>query len=99
VAPAVGWYGSLRLPCDHYVRLDGNDYSVHPAAVGRQVLLPADLDRVPAFGDGELVAGHERIWATQTISDPTHVQAAKVLRCKRIGTASDPGARRDDPLP
>ena len=28
VPPVVGWRGSLRLPRDHYVRLDGNDYSV-----------------------------------------------------------------------
>jgi hypothetical protein len=33
------------------------------------------------------VADHERIWAThQTISDPAHVEAAKVLRRSRIGT-------------
>jgi hypothetical protein len=25
-----------RLACDHYMRLDANDYSVHPAAVGRR---------------------------------------------------------------
>ena len=31
VAPATGWRASLRLPRDHYVRLDSNDYSVHPA--------------------------------------------------------------------
>jgi transposase len=30
VAPVTGWANSLRLPRDHYVRLDGNDYSVHP---------------------------------------------------------------------
>ena len=88
VAPAVGWCSSLRLPRDHYVRLDGNDYSVHPASIGRRVLVRADLDRVQAFCDGERVADHERIWAThQTVSDPDHVQAAKVLRRKRINAA------------
>ncbi|RAV14658.1 IS21 family transposase [Mycolicibacterium sp. GF69] len=85
VAPATGWCSSLRLPRDHYIRLDGNDYSVHPAAVGRRVLVRADLDRVQAFCDGQPVAEHDRIWAThQTISDPTHVEAAKVLRRRRI---------------
>jgi hypothetical protein len=34
------------------VRLDGNDYSVHPAAVGRRVEVVADLDRVWVRGDG-----------------------------------------------
>jgi transposase len=85
VAPATGWCSSLRLPRDHYIRLDGNDYSVHPTAVGRRVLVRADLDRVQAFCDGHLVAEHARLWAThQTTSDPGHVEAAKVLRRKRI---------------
>jgi transposase len=88
VAPAVGWCCSLRLPRDHYVRLDSNDYSVHPACIGRRVLVRADLHRVQAFSDGHLVGDHERIWAShQTISDPDHVQAAKVLRRKHISTA------------
>jgi transposase len=85
VAPATGWCSSLRLPRDHYVRLDSNDYSVHPGAVGRRVLVRADLDRVQAFCDGQTVADHDRIWAIhQTISDSAHVQAAKVLRRSRI---------------
>jgi len=85
VAPAVGWCSSLRLPRDHYIRLDSNDYSVHPSAVGRRILVRADLDRVQAFCDGQTVASHDRIWAThQTISDPIHVEAAKVLRRRRI---------------
>ena len=87
VAPATGWCSSLRLPRDHYVRLDSNDYSVHPAVIGRRVLVRADLDRVQAFC-GELVADHERIWAVhQTLSDPDHVQAAKVLRRNHISAA------------
>jgi transposase len=85
VAPATGWCSSLRLPRDHYVRLDSNDYSVHPAGIGRRVVVRADLDRMQAFCDGELLADHERIWAVhQTISDPTHVEAAKVLRRKHF---------------
>jgi transposase len=87
VAPATGWRASVRLPRDHYIRLDGNDYSVHPSMIGRRVEVIADLDRVQAFCDGRSVADHERIWAThQTISDPAHVEAAKVLRRSRIGT-------------
>ena len=85
VAPAAGWCSSLRLPRDHYMRLDSNDYSVHPAAVGRRVLVRADLDRVQAFCDGQTVADHPRVWAThQTISAPVHVEAAKMLRRSRI---------------
>lgn len=91
VAPATGWCCSLRLPRDHYLRLDSNDYSVHPVAVGRRVLVRADLQRVQAFCDGQTVADHARIWAThQTISDPLHVQAAKVLRRSRIHNPPPP---------
>src|SRR4051812_35838342 len=78
VAPATGWRASTRLARDHYVRLDGNDYSVHPGVIGRRVEVTADLDRVQAFCDGRLVADHERAWAKhQSISDPEHVAAAR----------------------
>ncbi|MGH3881398.1 MAG: IS21 family transposase [Actinophytocola sp.] len=86
VAPATGWRASSRLARDHYIRLDSNDYSVHPAVIGRRVEVIADLARVGALCDGKLVANHERVWAGhQTISGPEHVEAAKVLRRKRIG--------------
>jgi hypothetical protein len=39
------WKTSLRLPRDHYVRMDTCDYSVHPQAVGRRVEVAADLDQ------------------------------------------------------
>lgn len=84
VAPVTGWCASVRLPRDHYIRLDGNDYSVHPSAVGRRILVRADLDRVQALCDGQSVAEHTRLWAThQSVSDPAHLEAAKVLRCRR----------------
>jgi transposase len=87
VAPATGWRSALRLARDHYVRLDANDYSVHPAAVGRRVEVLADLGRVRVHCDGRLVADHERCWARhQTLSDPDHLRAAKALRAEhRIG--------------
>jgi transposase len=86
VAPATGWRASTRLPRDHYIRLDSNDYSVHPSVIGRRIEVIADLARVRAVCDGRLVADHERIWAWhQTISDPEHVAAAKALRRSRIG--------------
>jgi transposase len=85
VPPATGWEMSLRLPRDHYVRLGSNDYSVHPSAVGRRVLVRADLDRVRVWCDGAVVADHQRVWARhQTISDPAHVSAAQLLRQQRF---------------
>jgi hypothetical protein len=66
------------------VRLDSNDYSVHPAAVGRRVEVAADLERVRVFCEGRLVADHERCWARhQTLSDPAHLTAAARLRRDR----------------
>ncbi len=44
IAPPGWWEASLRLPRDHYVRLDTCDYSVHPLAVGRRIEVAADLD-------------------------------------------------------
>jgi hypothetical protein len=68
-------------PRDHYVRLGGNDYSVHPAAVGRRVEVHADLDTVTVTCAGTVVAVHPRIWAShQTITDPDHHAAAVPLR-------------------
>jgi transposase len=84
VAPPTGWRSSLRLPRDHYVRLDSNDYSVHPAAIGRRVELAADLEGVRVFCDGRLVADHARCWARhQALSDPAHLAAAARLRRDR----------------
>jgi transposase len=86
VAPVTGWRSSTRLARDHYVRLDGNDYSVHPAVIGRRVEVLADLARVRALCDGRIVADHERIWAKhQTISADEHVTAARALRAQRVG--------------
>jgi transposase len=86
VAPPLGWRAATRLARDHYIRLDSNDYSVHPAVIGRRIEVVADLARVRVFCGGKPVAEHDRVWAWhQTISDPEHVEAAKVLRRNRIG--------------
>jgi len=86
VPPATGWRFSARLARDHYIRLDANDYSVHPAVIGRRIEVIAGLDRVRAVCDGQVVADHQRAWARhQTISDPAHVAAARALRRQRAG--------------
>jgi transposase len=84
VAPRTGWAAAVRLPRDHYVRLDSNDYSVHPAAVGRLVEVRADLTTVTVTLGRQVVASHERCWARhQTLTDPDHVAAAAVLRTRQ----------------
>jgi transposase len=81
IAPRLGWRTSVRLPRDHYVRLDGNDYSVHPSVVGRRVEVTADLDTVTVRCGERLVAEHARCWDRhQTITDPAHRAAAAALR-------------------
>lgn len=93
VAPVTGWRSSARLARDHYIRLDGNDYSVHPAVIGRRIEVVADLHRVRAYCEGRLVADHDRLWAKhQTVSDPEHVAAATALRRDRIALVR-PGAQ------
>ena len=37
---SLGWHNRIRLPRDHYVRVDTCDYSVDPAVIGRMVDCP-----------------------------------------------------------
>jgi transposase len=91
VAPVTGWRSSGRLARDHYIRLDSNDYSVHPAVIGRRIEITADLDRVTVACDGRVAASHQRIWAWhQTITDPEHLAAARALRRERITVLRPP---------
>lgn len=91
VPPVTGWESTGRLARDHYVRLDSNDYSVHPSAVGRRILIRADLGRVRVWCDGALVADHQRVWARhQTLSDLEHLVAAKLLRRGRADLVRPP---------
>jgi transposase len=84
VAPVTGWRLTTRLPRDHYVRLDSNDYSVHPSAVGRRVQVSADLAEVVVTCDNTQVARHARCWADhQSVTDPVHAAAAAQMRQAR----------------
>ena len=85
VVPETGWRAWTRLARDHYVRLDSNDYSVHPAAIGRRIEVTAGLARVRVLCDGQVVADHQRSWAQhQSITDPAHLAAARALRHQRV---------------
>ena len=85
--PQTGWRASSRLPRDHYIRLDGNDYSVHPAVIGRRIEIRADLGRVRVFCDGRLVAEHARVWAKhQSVHDPSTWRRRR--RCAGTGWRS-----------
>jgi hypothetical protein len=76
------------------VRIDSNDYSVDPTAIGRMVSVAADLSRVRVRVDGRLVADHARVWARHmTVTDPLHVAVAERLRAEfgRPRTPDDDG--------
>jgi hypothetical protein len=77
----LGWRNQIRLGRDYYVRVDTSDYSVDPNAIGRQVVVTADLERVRVRLDGRIVADHPRVWARgMTVTDPAHVEVAQLLR-------------------
>jgi hypothetical protein len=68
--------------------------------IGRFVDVTAGLSRVEVRNEGRLVAAHNRAWARDmTITDPTHVATAKVLReqFQRRPSTPDPadGLARD----
>ena len=81
VAPMVGLTGRVRLARDYYVRVDGNDYSVNPAAIGRFVDWITTPALVAVTCAEQIVATHARVWASGvTVTDPEHKATARVMR-------------------
>ena len=77
VLPDASWRFSTRLPRDHYVRVDTNDYSVNPRFVGRRVEVRVTLDEVIVTCDGTEVARHRRCLAKhQSLLHPDHAASA-----------------------
>ncbi len=61
VPPVTGWAWSTRLPRDYYLRLDANDYSVNPKAIGPRIEVRADTATVTAWCGGEVVANSRAV--------------------------------------
>ena len=81
IALQLGWRNRVRLGRDYYVRVDSNDYSVDPTAIGRLVDVTADLERVRVRLGGRVITEHARVWARgSTITDAAHVATAGLLR-------------------
>lgn len=79
--PDVSWRHSIRLPRDHYVRVQTNDYSVNPRFVGRRVEITLTLDEVVVTCEGTEVARHRRCLAThQTILAAEHARVLRQMR-------------------
>ena len=80
--PSLRW--SIRLPRDHYVRVDTNDYSVNPRFVGRRIEVRVDLDTVVATCEGTEVARHRRCLARhQSILAPDHARVLRAIRAEQ----------------
>ena len=93
VAPACGFAGRVRLPRDYYVWVFGNDYSVHPAAIGRMVDVVADLELIVVRLEGRVIADHRRCWGNAlTITDPEHVTAGRRAAPSLPVTCGDTGS-------
>jgi transposase len=80
----VDWHKDTRLGGDHWVRVETNDYSVHPKAIGRRITIRVDADTVTVNCGREIVARHERVLAHHvTVTDPAH-DAARRARATQI---------------
>jgi transposase len=76
---------STRLPRDHYVRVETNDYSVNPRVVGRRVDVVMDLDEVVVTCAGVEVARHRQVLAKhRSILDPAHAMTLRMMRAEEV---------------
>ncbi|MER7585020.1 hypothetical protein [Kitasatospora sp. NPDC097691] len=81
VDPPDWWPLRVRIGRDHYIRVDTNDYSVHPRAIGRTVMVRADNEEITVLCGEGTVARHPRCWARhQSLTDPDHAAAADLMR-------------------
>jgi transposase len=85
VLPDPSWRFSTRLPRDHYIRVDTNDYSVNPRFVGRRIEVRVDLDSVVATAGDIEVARHRRCLAKyRSLLDPAHAMTLRKMRAEQL---------------
>jgi transposase len=83
VLPDTTWRFSTRLPRDHYVRVDTNDYSVNPRFVGRRVEVVVSLDEVVITCEGSEVGRHRRCLAKhQSLLLAEHARVLRAMRAE-----------------
>ena len=81
-----------------YVRFDGNDYSIPPEAVGRELMLAASATSVRILDGAREIARHRRSYNRQEmVLDPEHQQA--LLRTKRKAIESTRSGRLELVVP
>jgi transposase len=72
-----------------YVRFDGNDYSIPPSAIGRQLTLVAGPATVRLLDGSVEVARHKRCYDRgQRISDPAHIDTLLQQKRKALGATA-----------
>ena len=81
-----------------YVRFDLNDYSIPPAAVGRQLTLAASESTIRILDGNQEIARHRRSYdRRQPVLDPAHQE--ELLKEKRKAFGSTPGSRLSQAVP
>jgi transposase len=85
VLPDTAARWSVRLPRDHYVRVDTNDYSVNPRFVGRRVDARHAREVIVSC-DGTEVARHRRCLAKH--QSLLAVEHARIMRAMRVEAAA-----------
>jgi hypothetical protein len=91
VLPDMDSHHDCRLPADHWVRHQSNDYSVHPKAVGRRVHVRVDDTNLTVTMGAEIVACHDRVLAKHvTVTDPAHDRAR--IAARALAAAPRPAA-------
>jgi transposase len=81
-----------------YVRFDLNDYSIPPAAIGKQLVLAASESTVRILDGYQEIARHRRAYdRRQQILDPAHQE--ELLKDKRKALGSTRGSRLSNAVP
>jgi len=81
-----------------YVRFDLNDYSIPPAAVGRQLVLAVSESTVRILDGSQEIARHRRTYdRRQQVLDPAHQE--ELLKEKRKALGSTRGSRLSQAVP
>jgi transposase len=81
-----------------YVRFDLNDYSIPPAAVGKQLVVAASESTIRILDGNQEIARHRRSYdRRQQILDPAHQE--ELLKDKRKALGSTRGSRLSHAVP
>jgi transposase len=81
-----------------YVRFDLNDYSIPPAAIGKQLVLAASESTVRILDGNQEISRHRRSYdRRQQILDPAHQE--ELLKDKRKALGSTRGSRLSNAVP